>query len=157
MNAYLLKRVAAFAIVFLALELLASLAWLLLHGTDRRTVAEAGPEIERLSAELATHREWLARRNEFGFSLDALDERIRAGGDGFPSAGALDSARALHSERVETWNAGIAEHERRMASADSMASTHDSLVAVYGAAYRRAYPGWVLLPRPDPPRQTPVR
>jgi len=48
-NAYILKRVAAFALIFVGLELLGSAAWLMLHGADRRAVADAGPEIERLS------------------------------------------------------------------------------------------------------------
>jgi hypothetical protein len=156
-NGYLLKRVAAFALVFLGLELLASLAWLLLHGDDRRAVSNTGPEIERLSTALAEDREWLARRTQFGAVVDDLGERVRQGRAAFATAAGLDSARALHSERVGTWNAGIREHETRMARADSLAAIHDSLVVVYGTSFRRAYPGWLLLPRPDPPRQTGVR
>jgi len=83
-----------------------------------------------------------------------LDNRIRSGRTAFETQAGLDSARTLHSERVETWNTGIAEHERRVARADSLATIHDSLVVVYGAAYRRAYPGWLVFPRPEPPRQT---
>ncbi|MFV1987260.1 MAG: hypothetical protein ACC682_08255 [Gemmatimonadota bacterium] len=157
MNAYLLKRVGAFALIFVALELLASVAWLLLHGTDRASVRDAGPEIERLSVVLADDREWLSRRVEFGATIDELRERLRRGGEAFETGAGFDSARALHAERVGTWNAGHEEHERRVARADSLAAIHDSLVAVYGVAYRRAYPGWLVLPRPDPPRQAEVR
>ena len=153
MNAYLLKRVAAFAVAFLALELLASLAWVLLHGGDRATLASAGSEIERLSAQISVEREWLTARARLGVELDSVQGRLRAGAAASSSRQGRDSVRALQSERVQRWNAGIAEHERRVGRADSLAALHDSLVAVYGAAYRRAYPGWLLLPRPDPPRQ----
>ena len=153
LSAYLLKRVAAFALALAALELLASLAWLLLHGTDRATIATAGPEIERLSAEIGVEREWLAARAGLAAELDSLDDRIRLGAAAFESRAALDSARARRAEGVQTWNEGIEEHGTRAARAESLAVRHDSLVAAYAAAYRRAYPGWLLLSRPEPPRQ----
>ncbi|MDX1395613.1 MAG: hypothetical protein R3195_14615, partial [Gemmatimonadota bacterium] len=121
---------------------------------DRATMAAAGPEIERLSAEIGAEREWLAARAGLGAELDSLDALVRRGPSAFESREAMDSARARQAERVQTWNEGIAEHGTRAARAESLAVRHDSLVAAYAAAYRRAYPGWVLLPRPEPPRQS---
>ena len=154
MNAYLVTRVLAFAAVFLGVELAASFAWWAFHADDRWVVSEVTPRIERLSERLRGEREWLARRRQLGQSLDAVSERLAAGAVAFPSRAAYDSARALHARRIRTWNAGLEEHERRNARLDSLADAQGRLVESWSAAYRRAYPGWLLLPRPDPPRHT---
>lgn len=151
MNAYLLKRVLAFGLVFLAIELAASLAWWVFHTSDRRAVSELAPRIEEVSGRLRGEREWLARRRAVGDSLDALSDRIAEGADAFGSRAALDSARVRHTRRIRSWNAELAEHERRYARLDSLSEARDRLVEAWIEAYRRAYPGWLLLPRPDPP------
>lgn len=152
MNAYVLKRVVAFALVFLGLELAVSLAWWAFHGRDRRVVAELSTGIEQASEGIREAREWLARRRARGDSLDAVSERLARGADAFASRAAYDSARALHGRRIRSWNEAFDEHERRNARLDSLSAAHDRLVEEWTAAYRRAYPGWLLLPRPDPPR-----
>lgn len=151
MNAYLLKRVLAFALVFLAIELAASLVWWALHASDRRAVAELSPRIEELSGRLGEERRWMGRRRAAGDSLDAVSTRLAAGPEEFPSRVAFDTARVRHTRRIRSWNAELAEHERRQARFDSLSAAHDRLVDVWVEAYRRAYPGWLLLPRPDPP------
>lgn len=152
MNAYLLKRVAGFALVFLGVELVASLAWWAFHRGDRRVVSELSPRIEEAWDRIGEQREWLDARRALGDSLDAVSDRLAAGAAAFADRAALDSARARQTRRIRAWNAGLAEHERRRARLDSLVAARDRLIESWMAAYRRAYPGWLLLPRPAPPR-----
>ena len=139
--------------VVLALEMLVSLGWVLTHGADRRTIREAGEAIETASLRLAEERAWLGERARLGQMIDSLTDRLREGRGSFATAAGYDSARSRQARGVEQWNDGIARHEARAAAADSLASVHDSLVSAYQAAYRRVFPSWVLIPRPDPPVQ----
>jgi hypothetical protein len=49
------------------------------------------------------------------------------------------------------WNQQLEEQATRNRRWDSLAAVHDSLARAWAAAYRRAYPGWLVLPRPPPP------
>ncbi|MDH3733525.1 MAG: hypothetical protein OEU54_08315 [Gemmatimonadota bacterium] len=148
---YVLKRVALLMLVIVAAEGLLSLVWLMTHGTERGLLAETGGRIEGLRTELAVERDWLAGRAALGRDIDAGAERLRGGAGSFESAAVYEAARSAQAGRVSEWNSRIEEHERRASLADSLATVHDSLVSVYEEAHRRAYPGWVLLPRPELP------
>ncbi len=152
MSRYALERLLGFALLFVGLELVTSLTWWTVHGADRRRIGALGPRIEAASEAIRAEREWSSRRREVAELLDEMSGRIEAGVETFPDRAAYDSLRAEHARLIRLWNAGIPEHERRNARLDSLAAEHDRLVAAWRAAYRRAYPGWSLLPRPDPPR-----
>ena len=148
---YVLKRVALILLVFLVAEGLFSLVWILAHGADRAVLSEAAPRIERVRDEIARERAWLEERLRLGEAIDREADRLRAGAGSFDSLEGYEAARATQADRVSEWNERLEEHQRRARTADSLAAVHDSLVQAYEAAYRRAYPGWVLLPRPAPP------
>lgn len=148
-----LVRVGAIMLVVLVFELLVSLAWFLAHGADRRTLGETGEAIELVSLRLQEERAWLGARADLSAMIDSLTARLQQGRESFATGAGYDSARSRQVRGVEEWNAGIRMHEARAAAAESLAARHDSLVSVYQAAYRRVFPSWVLIPRPDPPVQ----
>lgn len=152
MNGYLLKRLLAFALVLLGIELAASLAWWALRADDRRIVADLSPRIEEASERLREGRAWLERRRAIGDSLDGISDRLARGPGAFPNRAAFDSVSARHTRRIREWNETLEEHGRLNARLVSLSAVYDRLVDSWVAAYRRAYPGWLLLPRPDPPR-----
>jgi hypothetical protein len=149
-----LLRVGVIMLAVLALEMLVSAGWFLLHGSDRRVLQEVGLGIEETSQRLDVERAWLTDRARLDETIDSLAARLSGGRGSFATEAGYDSARSRQVRGVEEWNAGIDIHEARAAAADSLAALHDSLVAVYQAAYRRAFPSWVLMPRPTPPAQS---
>ena len=148
---YVFWRVLAFVAAFAILEVMASAGWLLGHRADRRALAEIAQQIEETWERLLVEREWLEERAALGAAMDAASERLGRGRGGFGSRSAYDSARAAYARGVASWNEQLEEQVTRNRRWDSLAMAHDSLARAWDAAYRRAYPGWLVLPRPRPP------
>ncbi|MGH7539928.1 MAG: hypothetical protein ACRELC_02910 [Gemmatimonadota bacterium] len=132
----------------LALNLVLSLGWRLLHRDDAARAVALARSLSAVRDSFETARAWLEERAAWSDSIDALAERVAAGDSAYGDPEARAAAAAELDRRVREWNAAIEEVASRSERLDRLAARHDRLTVAYVEAMRRAYPAWSLLPRP---------